>query len=163
MSSEISIVGKITSAISSSGDFLKSALNTVKEIQKIKEDYAVKEKIYELLDKLYIAKHQVMDLQDLLQEAKNYITELDNKIGRASNWDNDKNNYEVYLPQNSTVVYRFKISEDSNDNPHYLCPKCFEENKKCIIQHSATRKGYILMSCSTCDSGYRFPRNFFDS
>lgn len=162
MSDQKGIISKITETISGSGNFLKSAMSTVKEIQELKEDYAVKEKTHELLDKLYTAKYQVMNLQDLLQEAKNYITELDYKVDRANNWDKDKKNYEIFLPQKSTVVYRCKISGDSNEYPHYLCPKCFEDNTKAIIQHSSTRKGFIIMHCYTCSSEYRFPRNFFE-
>ncbi|HCU0880135.1 TPA: hypothetical protein OUG05_003468 [Morganella morganii] len=164
MSEEKGIVGKITDMISGTGSFLKSAFGTVKEIQEIQEmnvDYATKEKTYELLDKMYEAKNQQMGLQDLLLVAKNRIIELEDIINQRTNRGEEKPNYELFHPMTTTTVYRFKVTSDSNQLPHYICSECYESHMKSILQHKDLNLAFATMICHRCASEYKFPADFF--
>lgn len=161
MSEEKGIVGKITDMISGTGSFLKSAFGTVKEIQEMHVDYATKEKTYELLDKMYEAKNQQMELQDLLIVAKNRIIELEDIINQRANWEEEKSNYELFHPMTTTTVYRFKVTSDSNEHPHYICSKCYDSKMKSIFQQKDLNLAFVTMICHTCHSEYKFPSEYF--
>uniref|UniRef100_UPI0036D91C76 hypothetical protein n=1 Tax=Photorhabdus sp. RM322S TaxID=3342825 RepID=UPI0036D91C76 len=157
MSEEKGFLARITGALSSTGGAISSVVGAVRDIQKMHIDYEVKEKTYDLLDKLGDVQQQQISLQELLMAAKNRIIELEQEANNRDQWKREKLNYELFHPMKTTVVYRLKVSSDSNQQTHYLCTNCYNSSMKSILQYKKSDFGVSYLICHKCHSQYQFP------
>ncbi|EGK3941502.1 TPA: hypothetical protein N7B85_001128 [Escherichia coli] len=168
MSEEKGILSRITESLSGVGGAIKSAVGAAREIQNLTVDYAVKEKTHILLDKLMDVQMQQMSLQELLIAAKEKIVELENEKVKQENWAAEAASYELYQPMRGTLVYRSKLSADTDQSPVYICPNCYEQKRKSILQAEGLviKPGLgraVNMVCSHCRVSYLFNRNALEA
>ncbi|MDM3818897.1 hypothetical protein O9569_05370 [Proteus mirabilis] len=164
MSEEKGIIGKITSAVSGAGDYLKSAFGVAKEIQEMHVDYSVKIKTEELLSKLLDARSQQMNLQDLLISAKDRIIELDNLIKQKEDWAVEESKYKLLKTEAGSFVYTtIESSDDDQDSP-YFCPHCYSKKEISLLHPSTgntSKSGFYLYQCHNCNSEFKMNRTPF--
>lgn len=158
MSDEKGIIGKITSAVSGAGDYLKSAFGVAKEIQEMHVDYSVKIKTEELLSKLLDARSQQMNLQDLLISAKDRIIELDNLIKQKEDWAVEASKYKLLKTEAGSFVYTTIESSDNNQNSPCFCPHCYSKKEISLLHPSAdntAKGGFYVHQCHNCNSEFK--------
>ncbi|MDE9463537.1 hypothetical protein [Xenorhabdus bovienii] len=153
MSEEKGIIGKLTDAVTGAGGVLKSTVDTVKGIQSLHVDYSVKEKTFELLSKL-------MEIQSILISAKERIIELEDEKKQKENWELEVSKYELISPAAGSFIYRVKDFEQGDQPKIYLCPTCYGEKKKSMLQFHKMTSMYSKMAnliCHTCKCIYQIP------
>lgn len=80
--------------------------------------------------------------------------ELAKKILEFENWANTERNYELTEIARQSFVYRSKKSDQSTEPMHYLCPNCYQERKKSILQYKGPVSGF---SCHKCHFHIKSP------
>lgn len=139
---------------------ITNAVKAVKDIQQMHIDYSVKEKTYDLLDKLLDIKNNQLEFFEMLDKAKEKIVKLEQYIESIDKWKNEKESYELFHPIRATTVYRFKSPNNSQNDTHYLCSNCYNSNAKSILQLKIHRMyGTSIMVCHKCNSEYVFQTN----
>ncbi|PHM50152.1 hypothetical protein [Xenorhabdus sp. KK7.4] len=159
MSEEKGIIGKLTDAVTGAGGVFKSTVDTVKGIQALHVDYSVKEKTFELLSKL-------MEIQSILISAKERIIELEDEKKQKENWEFEISKYELISPTAGSFIYRVKDSEQGDQPKTYLCPACYGERKKSMLQfHKMTSVGSTMayLICHTCKCTYQIPADMLNN
>lgn len=103
----------------------------------------------EALDALTDAySHALTSQQEQLDLIKR-VQELEGTIAEYDNWETEKDRYELHEIMRGSFAYR--LSEESTEPEHFICPNCYEDRQKSILQIDAvfvhaTRK----LSCSRC-------------
>ena len=101
----------------------------------------------------------VLDIQQQLLAAQNRESELlamcralEEQIAHARDWQAEATRY-VLRSVGGGVVRHHKTSHASGDPPHWLCPNCFEEQRKSYLQRDPpTVNGSHVWKCPRCST-----------
>lgn len=123
---------------------------TAKQLGATRDEFKINE-ISIKLQRLIIDLHNEITLvQSGYQEALRAQDELKKKLSEREQWEEISSRYR--LERVGTVLFSFVYLPDdqqpSTEPPHWLCPHCFEQKKKSIIQYVGMNK-YKCPSCKT--------------
>ena len=101
----------------------------------------------------------VLDIQQQLLAAQNRESELlsqcralEEQIAHAKDWQAETTRY-VLRSVGGGVVRQQKASHPSGDPAHWLCPNCFEEQRKSYLQRvPKTANGRHVWACPRCST-----------
>jgi hypothetical protein len=151
------LLSRISGAVTGTTGVVKSALDAAKEVHQLTVDYQIKEKTFDLLNKLSDVQSEMIELKDLLASAKQRIIELEYDEIQRENWDSEKSNYTLCDVMSGTLVYRIDQSKQPDAPLHYICPRCYEGSKKSILQRSKSTTICDTYFCPACSTEYAFP------
>jgi hypothetical protein len=139
-------IAEITGLISSA----KAAYDIAKGIDSLSEEVAVKEKAAELLRIIIAQTDDIMSLQEKYEKLSDSKKTIEEKLANLENWKEIASQYQ--LEQVSPGVFAYVPIRNSNvsDPMHWLCPRCFEDRKKSILQLAKERFvpfKYICLEC----------------
>jgi hypothetical protein len=142
------MVGEIFAGLQS----LKLVMDSLKALSEIRDETLRNDAIAAILSKL------VQLNRDLLEadQAKAALTQekraLEAKIMEMEKARSDLERYQLYTIGNGISVYMLKPDERGDAPPHWLCPGCYTNGKKAILQY-VTQTGHgHLYRCGACNS-----------
>ena len=127
-------------------DAFKTASSISKTILGFKIAVEVKNEILNLMNSLIEAQSETLSIQEKigeLEREKNFaLAELD----RISRWqEEERQKYEMCQITPGQIVYRYI---DSNEPRHFICPECFRNNIKSLMNNPAG-VGAAAKACTT--------------
>ena len=123
-----------------------AALQTVRyiaELDKVLSQAELKSKMAALYTDL-------ADVRMALTDARETVAELRAQVGKLEDWQDEKRLYTLSDAGNGVLVYRFD-GADQSIPAHDLCPNCFVEGRKSILQpvtRFERRTGHLI--CHSC-------------
>lgn len=139
-------------------DSIKSVRDTYLEIRNGKADAEQKHRdvltlLDDTMDKLFTLRSQTFTLND-------QVRELQEEIATLRDWRSEQANYRlVKLPAGSSV-YLHKSGLDTHQTKTYICPCCYEKEKKSVLQpHDNTPvPAFSTLICPACKTVYKNER-----
>lgn len=134
----------------------KTAIDLAKTIKDYTDDIELKSKTAELYTSIISLQGDAMSMQSenhtLLQENHS----LREKLMNIEKWQQDSARYELREISPMVFVYSTKEVDDCKEPKHWICAKCYENNKKSILQkakQTPTGTKYICHNCGSeiCD------------
>ena len=147
-------------AVKTIGELIKTVTNAEKRIE-------INNAVLELQDK--IVQHRAAHLDTLercyaLVEEKNALyarlLESEKRLAEAKKREADFDRYRIVSVGDGTLLQALKESAADGEPPHWLCPRCFSERKKCILQTEAlwlSGPEHTLVKCPVCGFEDSFP------
>jgi hypothetical protein len=131
---------------------LKSAVDITKGIMSLKNQSEVQAHVIELNSKLIEAQQAIFAISESHGQAKDRIKELEEQISKMNNWDHEKARYTLKSPWPGVpvTVYHLKKSHANGEEPHWLCPNCFEVGRKSVLNTMQKRGERVHLSCPSC-------------
>ena len=145
------MAGEIVAAIQG----IQATKNVLKALFALKITGEVQSKLTEIGDHLMSAQSAALDAQAEQQLMSLRIHELEEQLIKFENWEAEKQRYELKetKPGRKTFVYTIKESMQGGEPPHSICPNCYEDRAKSILQWrylgSAPTHGTRL-ECNRC-------------
>ena len=140
-------------AVKTIGELVKAVTNAEKRIE-------INNAVLELQDK--IVQHREAQLDTLqrcyaLVEEKNALyaklLESEKRLAEAKRREADFDRYRMVSVGDGTLLHALKKSAADGEPPHWLCPRCFSERKKAILQTEAlwpSDREHTLVKCFVC-------------
>ncbi len=132
--------------------YLTAIAKGVKSIADIANETSVQEKTISLNNIIIPLQSAIMEMQTEHQKLIDVKNHLEQELINYKNWDSEKSNYILAEVSFGVRVYVEKSNEDNIYKRLWLCPKCFEENKKGILQLQKTYPNPREYICHLCDS-----------
>lgn len=109
---------------------------------------------FDVNNKLIDLQGTVMEVQQENATLLQTVSDLKAELARVSDWNVQKAKYELKA-QGKVLVYAMKESVGSIEPPHSICPKCYQDSKKSILQPEKLFPGGAdVLVCHVCDSDF---------
>jgi predicted RNA-binding Zn-ribbon protein involved in translation (DUF1610 family) len=139
-------LAEITAAVQSA----KAAIDFVKGAKALIDKVEVANLLTDVYNKLISAQSQTLSLQTdhnaLIQEND----KLRQQVMKFENWKKTESEYELYEPDPGSFVYAYKKTEDTTKPKHWLCPNCWEDRTKSILQCEYQHSEGAKYNCPRC-------------
>lgn len=133
----------------------KSIYNGVQVMLELKEAAAVRAKAAELLALVTDTQGKLFSVQTDYAAAASRIRELEAQVVALENWEKEKQRYALHNLGPGTFVYRLKADSQGEEPIHDLCPCCYEQGVKSILQSAGYANMRTRFTCPKCKTMYQ--------
>ncbi len=137
-------VSEISSAVAAGQALLQVAKKALQHATQVEAKAVAAELVDRIVDlqaKLLAAQAQMEELDRARQEAQHKLVEKEE-------WEREKQRYELRELAPGILVRAPKEPKPPGEPDHYLCPHCFDENRKSLLQRPST--GHTNYKCHRC-------------
>ncbi|WP_083370024.1 hypothetical protein [Chromobacterium sphagni] len=126
---------------------LKAATDITQALLTLKTDAAVSAKVVQLNGVIADVQQQLFKAQADYATTQSRLKELKAEIEQFKNWEQEKQRYQLHQLAEGTVVYRVKPDMQGDEPVHELCPNCYQNGVKSILQKYGIQNGHHSVTC----------------
>ena len=138
---------------------LNSAATLTKSLIGIKDETAIRGKVIELQSIILDVQSNALAAQSEQAALKDKIKDLQNELITIRSWVELAEKYELKEIDSGVFVYQLKADFRVSEPNHFLCPNCFQNQQKAILQDTRrTAYDRRINICPSCKNEYSFGR-----
>ena len=130
---------------------LRAAYDLTKAMIGVRDNKLIAAKTNELRMLLGEAIGKFVEAQQAQLAQLDEITALKAEIKKFTDWEAEKQRYELKSVGRGVSAYMLKPEVRGIENPHWLCPTCFDNGKKSHLQFSVQASIGNVYRCNGCD------------
>lgn len=131
---------------------VKDAATSALALKKLVAGPEAQSRTSELYGLILNAQTQTMEAQLKHRALLDQISDLENEVARLKAWNTNKERYELKMPVEGTFVYALKRNPGASEPAHWICAKCYEDNRKSILQLIDAPGRRATINCMQCNS-----------
>ncbi|WP_415034899.1 hypothetical protein [Azonexus sp.] len=138
---------------------IKGAAEITQGLLSLKTDAAVATKATELTGIIFDVQQKLIAIQSDYAAVVARERDLEAKIMQLENWAHEQERYQLHELAPGTLTYRIKPAMQGTEPMHDLCPRCYQNGIKSILQNNGIEKGHHILLCPQCKTaliGERF-------
>jgi hypothetical protein len=133
---------------------LSNLRTLTKAVADSKVDAALREQAIESGFAIIDAQNAIISLQSQYQSLLEEKDRLKQSLIEMKNWETESAKYELTQIAEGLFVYALKDNYKPTTPPHWLCPDCYQNGKKSILQFtdalSTTSRRNNIFRCGQC-------------
>ena len=138
-------------AIAGFATSVRAAVEITKAMKDVRDANVMQTKVFELTREIMAAQNYAMEAMSAQSTLLTRIRELEEKIAALETWNAEKSRYYLKSIQTGVTAYALKDGTEDGEEPHYLCPTCYNRGKKSILQKETQEVGRVPMQvCHEC-------------
>ena len=122
-----------------------TVFETIKKLSQTKDALAIGEIQMELTNRVIGIQQQYLTLA----EEKRV---LEAKLMQFENWKAEQQRYELKELQPGHFAYALKPDLEPTQPAHHICPSCYAQGQKSILQGDTTGDGRRIIDCPICQT-----------
>ena len=134
---------------------LKTAAEITQGLLALKTDAAVSAKVVELNGVISDVQQRLFAAQADYATLTSRIRELEAEVADFKNWEQEKQRYQLHELAPGTLVRRIKPAMQGTEPMHDLCPNCYEQGIKSILQRASSKGFFHNFCCPRCKSEFQ--------
>lgn len=142
------MIGEASAAISS----IKAALDIAKGVSSLKTATDVNLAVIDIQRALLDAQLAAFEDRERHAVQQQRIAELEAKLSQIDQWEAEKARYVLTETPTGKLVYALKPDCANGEPDHRICVKCFNENRKSVLQVTARHSGGEAVICENCQT-----------
>lgn len=142
---------------------LAAASETAQKLIEATVEIRTQEKIIDIQKEIVAAQQSNLSAQAEHAAMLKTISDLEGEVVKAKDWSEERSRYELQEMDSGALVYALKDGEPRSGAEHKLCPNCFENGKKSILNpepdskyFAPTQTTYRSHACHSCQAKYYF-------
>jgi hypothetical protein len=146
-------ISLIQSAITS----LNTVSNIAKSFLELKSISDVQGKVIELQSAILSAQSSALSANADQTAMVEEIRSLKEEIAHIKAWEKEKKRYKLVEPWKNnenwnpgSLAYALKESMKKSEPPHLICTKCYEDERKSILNPFKPTDGRVVFTCPVC-------------
>lgn len=128
---------------------LTAAFTLAKGLKDVNDQVKINEIVIEL-------QGRIMEAQEAVRDGREKMSALEDELRRLSDWSNEAQRYKLVEFGNGRFCYEIKEEEMRDEPFHLLCPACFTNRKKSILQYAFTSTLGEHHKCPNCGTDFQF-------
>jgi len=151
------MLAEISSLVASS----KAAHDIAKGISSLKSEVDRNESVSKVLEVLISVQMQALSVNAIAQKLQEEKFELTQKVMEFKKWSETEAQYELKEIAPGILIYAYKKGDDAIEPMHWLCPNCWHDKKKSILQRNYHDSNSGMYACKKCDTIFEWGNNDF--
>lgn len=131
---------------------IKTAISLAKSITESISDTKLKIKSIELYDAIIHLQGSILSLQSEYHSLLQDKHSLEKKLMEIESWEKEKTKYVLVEIGKGVHVFSLKTEYALSIPCHYICPKCYHDNKKSILVAEYTSSEESKYACPKCNN-----------
>jgi hypothetical protein len=127
---------------------VQSATKGIAGILKTVQDVKTKQAIADILDALLDVQAKLSAAQSQYEALAEVKRKLEQKIVEYEKWDTEAARYKLQEIAKGIFVYVLQPDQAKGEPIHWLCPGCFQQHQKSILQKPGV--DYLNYKCHRC-------------
>jgi hypothetical protein len=100
---------------------------------------------------VYALTEKLLDAQQEYAALTQKVGELEAKLAAYETWESQKQRYELKEQGHMKILaYTLREGVEPAELPHSICPDCYEQHKRSILQTEARIGGVRVLTCHVC-------------
>jgi len=135
---------EISAALASSN----IAVRLVADVFKTVQDAKVRQAVSDLQNTILDLQSKLFGIQSQYAELSESKRALEHRLNTYENWDAEAAKYSLKEIAKGILVYTLKPEHQGSQPLHYLCPHCFGDRKRSILQKPSPDNSNLF--CHAC-------------
>lgn len=139
-------------AISGLLSSLKASTDLTKSLLGIRDAQLVREKAVELTAEIMSAQASALAAHAAQSELADRVRDLEEQVVELEDWHREKERYQLTEVATGVFADATKPGMENGEPPHKICPNCYQQRRKSILQSYARPTRWQTNSFLRCDA-----------
>ena len=129
----------------------KTLTDIAQSFLQVRDTTLIQGKVVELQSAIIGAQNETMAIQAAQAPLLARVDKLEKEIVRFKDWEGEKQRYHLKELVVGVLAYAMKSEAANSEPPHYICPNCYNQGKKSILQRTVPGSVRTLsLKCPDC-------------